>query len=314
MIVATQSASKVIAEITKDLLKLDKDIGKIQVMQQQQRTTTDDRMALDQAQKERGQLNDKLSRLKRFLENELTAEGGGGIQCSTATADRGSGDCGAGASNAGAVAVVDAGSATRGGGGGGGGGAVARHGHSNPGSGGGGGSASAPLAAGPSSTPFIGTEGAVQGDILLPVVEFHGTGEHGKQWARRQLILPYEFENAVLTVGKVSRLQIPLRLAWAITVHKSQGMSIDYLKMDLHKCFAEGQAYVGLSRATNIRGLQLLHKLKTKDIAFDHRVQKFYQANCNAGKELGTWQDGDDEAMVECRDMPDTGPGGSSWE
>ena len=275
MIVATQSASKVIAEITKDLLKLDKDIGKIQVMQQQQRTTTDDRMALDQAQKERGQLNDKLSRLKRFLENELTAEGGGGIQCSTATADRGSGDCGAGASNAGA---------------------------------------SAPLAAGPSSTPFIGTEGAVQGDILLPVVEFHGTGEHGKQWARRQLILPYEFENAVLTVGKVSRLQIPLRLAWAITVHKSQGMSIDYLKMDLHKCFAEGQAYVGLSRATNIRGLQLLHKLKTKDIAFDHRVQKFYQANCNAGEELGTWQDGDDEAMVECRDMPDTGPGGSSWE
>lgn len=57
---------------------------------------------------------------------------------------------------------------------------------------------------------------------------------------------------------KVTRAQVPLRLSWAITIHKAQGMSIDCLQVDLRNVFEKGQAYVALSRARTIEGLQVL--------------------------------------------------------
>lgn len=59
-------------------------------------------------------------------------------------------------------------------------------------------------------------------------------------------------------VVKAEIRQIPLRLAWAITVHKSQGMSIDAAEIDLRKSFVEGMGYVALSRVRSLEGMKLM--------------------------------------------------------
>lgn len=70
-------------------------------------------------------------------------------------------------------------------------------------------------------------------------------------------MVPASWELRDGTRKRASISQIPLRLAWAITVHKSQGMTLDAARIDLRKAFTPGMGYVALSRVKNLRNLYL---------------------------------------------------------
>jgi len=70
--------------------------------------------------------------------------------------------------------------------------------------------------------------------------------------------------------------QFPLKLAWAITIHKSQGLTFDQVVIDFGSgAFASGQAYVALSRATTFEGIYLKQKFNSTDIFIDEEICKF---------------------------------------
>lgn len=71
--------------------------------------------------------------------------------------------------------------------------------------------------------------------------------------------------------------QFPLRLAWAITIHKSQGLTFDRAIIDAQSAFAHGQTYVALSRCRNLEGMILATPLSPKMVGMDNSVLKFHQ-------------------------------------
>lgn len=75
---------------------------------------------------------------------------------------------------------------------------------------------------------------------------------------RRITIKPVTWEVVEEKKVLASIEQLPLRLAWAITVHKSQGMSLDAAEIDLSKAFVYGQGYVALSRVRSLDGLKVI--------------------------------------------------------
>lgn len=94
---------------------------------------------------------------------------------------------------------------------------------------------------------------------------------------RTKIILPTTFERTLFRQGTCRRVQLPLRLSWALTIHKAQGCTLDWLICDLAGCFTAGQAYVALSRAKSMAGLQI-RNFSTKAVLSNPLVDGFYQA------------------------------------
>lgn len=101
---------------------------------------------------------------------------------------------------------------------------------------------------------------------VWPVVRFTN--------GRRILCIPQEFtvENSNGDV-EAKRDQVPLILAWALSVHKSQGQTIERVRVDLKRIFEKGQAYVALSRATRMEHLQVLNFDPSKVLAHPRVIE-----------------------------------------
>ena len=87
---------------------------------------------------------------------------------------------------------------------------------------------------------------------------------------------PIEFEYQQEGKPKITRKQYPLRLAYGITIHKSQGMTFDKLVVNFNKIFDYGQAYVALSRTRSLDGL-IIKGFNHNKIIANPKVINFYE-------------------------------------
>ena len=94
-------------------------------------------------------------------------------------------------------------------------------------------------------------------------------------WEQRRYAFDKTAEKVVETVSGTFT-QFPLRLAWALTIHKSQGLTLERAYIDLGRgTFAHGQAYVALSRCVSLEGLALARPLRPHDILFDRSALQY---------------------------------------
>uniref|UniRef100_A0A1B6LF84 DNA helicase Pif1-like 2B domain-containing protein n=1 Tax=Graphocephala atropunctata TaxID=36148 RepID=A0A1B6LF84_9HEMI len=102
----------------------------------------------------------------------------------------------------------------------------------------------------------------------LPVVRFISGLEftvHREKWVAKSA-----------SGSHFNRKQIPLKLAWAFSIHKSQGLTLDCVEISLSKVFEAGQAYVALSRAKSLESLRIVD-FNPKQVWADPEVLKFYR-------------------------------------
>ena len=87
----------------------------------------------------------------------------------------------------------------------------------------------------------------------------------------------------LVSTGTGSFTQYPLMLAWAVTIHKSQGKTFDHVVIDIGEgTFAHGQLYVALSRCTSLEGIVLKKRLQMRHIITDIRIAEFHKAHFQA--------------------------------
>lgn len=105
------------------------------------------------------------------------------------------------------------------------------------------------------NNPSVGFVNGTRGQVIdfendKPVVCLHGS-------SRKIKVEPHSWKLEEDGKVRAEVIQLPLRLAWAITIHKSQGMSLDAAEIDLSRSFTPGMGYVALSRVRSIDGLYL---------------------------------------------------------
>lgn len=103
-----------------------------------------------------------------------------------------------------------------------------------------------------------------------PLVRFHLPNGQTRDYLARPESWKTELPNGEV---QASRTQVPLILAWAMSIHKSQGQTLPCCKIDLNRVFEKGQAYVALSRATSLEGLQVLGFRPDKVMAHPRVIQ-----------------------------------------
>lgn len=110
-------------------------------------------------------------------------------------------------------------------------------------------------------------------DLLAKQIEWlENMAERGKKipyvkferWSYAIPMLPHPFTDEVIGFGWCIRVQIPLKIAFALSIHKSQGMSLDSAFVCGARIFAEGQLYVALSRCRSVSGLRVRNLDPTK--------------------------------------------------
>jgi ATP-dependent DNA helicase PIF1 len=110
-------------------------------------------------------------------------------------------------------------------------------------------------------------------------VDVDGAGIHEVQRATWQSF-KYRFDSKadrIVADEAGHYTQFPLMLAWAVTIHKSQGKTLGRVLVDFGSgAFAPGQAYVALSRCRSLDGLRLARPLRASDIRCDERIKRFH--------------------------------------
>ncbi|MFC4222263.1 ATP-dependent DNA helicase [Lysinibacter cavernae] len=120
----------------------------------------------------------------------------------------------------------------------------------------------------------LGTVDHIDGNVWVEVDgELHEV--EPTSWERHRYT--YAADTKTLTKDVVAEfIQFPLRLAWAVTIHKSQGKTYERAIIDLGtRAFSPGQTYVALSRITSIEGLYLTRPLRPSDVRVDDNVRRF---------------------------------------